>query len=205
MKHRGIIAAAAAAAALWAAVALLAAAAPGVTRWLTLKEGAAEHSTHILLLAALFLHARLWAGDRARREHLFLALLCLIFFLEETDYLQVYLGFPTPPQVRSWTGRSDFLSFHNTTAADVAIPVFYVAYFLILPLLGRFAAVGDKLARVGLLPLSIPFASLFWLNVVFSLLVGLAGRSRVDATELLDLAAAALLLLAALPLGAFRR
>jgi hypothetical protein len=205
MKHRGIIAAAAISTALWAAVAILAAAAPGATRYLTLKEGTAEHLTHIVLLAAVFLHARLWVRQRARREHLFLALLCLIFFLEETDYLQVYLGFPTPPQVQPWTGRSDFLNFHNTTAADIAIPVFYVTYFLVLPLLGRFAAVREKLARVGLLPLPIPFASLFWLNVISSLLVGLAGRPRVDATELLDLAVAALLLLAALPMGALRR
>jgi hypothetical protein len=205
MKHRGIIAAAAACTALWAAVAVLAAAAPGVTRFLTLKEGAAEHLTHLVLLAAVLLHTRLWSRDRSRRENLFLALLCTLFFLEETDYLQVYLGFPTPPQVRPWTGTSDSLNFHNTTAAKVAIPVFYIAYFLVLPLLGRFATVREKLARVGLLPLTIPFASLFWLNVACSLLVGIAGRSRVDATELLDLAVAALLLLAALPMGALRR
>lgn len=196
-KHSTIAQIYVAFASLWVVAGLAALAAPDWAWFVTRKEGPVEHVTHAALLAATLWHGRLWWGERGSRRHLFLALVSLLFFLEETDYLQLYVGFPTPTALRPFTGRSDALNFHNTRVADVLLPAFYTLYFIVLPVAAALSGLARHACRVGLHPLRLSFAGLFWLCLIASILLGLAGRARVDAWELLDMTLAFILLFAA--------
>lgn len=172
---------------------------PGVAAELCRKEGPLEHLTHGVLLVALLGHlARLAVPGARRLPHLFPALLCLVFLLEEIDYGQVYLGFDTPPLLRPLTGRSDHLNFHNTTIADALIPAFYGTYLIVLPLLARWERWRIWIRRIRLEPFAATVAPLFFAAAVASYALERTGYAGFDPTEMLDLSATIPLLAAAL-------
>jgi len=184
--------------ALWLAALALSLVSPQIITCLTEKEGPLEHVTHAVLLLAVIWHFTLWLREKVKREHLFLALLCFVFFLEEVNYFQVYFDFTTPDWIRNFTGRSDHLNFHNTRAADYLIPGFYAFYFLVLPVYGNRKRFSGKLRNVGLTPLTVTFAAAFFFNAVVSFLVEHFGPGSIDSTELFDLTVAILLFFMAL-------
>ncbi len=189
---------AAAVATPWLAGAGMAAWLPGAADELCRKEGPLEHLTHGVLLAALLAHlARLAIPDH-RLRHLLPSLLTLLFLLEEIDYGQVYLGFETPALLRPFTGRSDHLNFHNTTAADVLLPAFYGCYLIVLPLASHWERFRARVVRYRVAPLVPTVAWLFFVAALASYVLERAGYPGFDPTEMLDLTAASLLLAAGL-------
>jgi hypothetical protein len=182
----------------WASALVLALLSPRAISYLSSKEGPLEHLTHGVLIFAAAWHAGLWIRKKSRREHLFLGLLCLLFFLEETNYLQVYIGFSTPGWLKGFTGRADDLNFHNTRAADILIPAFYMFYFLVLPLAGRSPRPRALCRKAGLGPLTISFSLAFIANALAAFVIERSGPASLDAGELFDLAAAVFLLVIAL-------
>lgn len=186
-------------AAPWILAAAAAAWIPGTADELCRKEGPLEQLTHGVLLAAVLGHTiRLAVPGAGRVAHLFPALLCLVFLLEEIDYGQVYLGFDTPPLLRPLTGRSDHLNFHNTAVADALLPAFYGTYLIVLPLLAHWERWRTWARRIRLEPFAAPVATLFFAAAVASYALERTGYTGFDPTEMLDLSAAIPLLAAAL-------
>ena len=185
-------------AAPWLTGAALSAAVPGAEEALVRKEGPVEHLTHLLLLCAVVAHARHALARGGRLRHLLPAAICLLFLLEEIDYGQLYLGFATPDWLRPLTGRSDHLNFHNTTAADVLLPMFYGGYLIVLPLVAHWHRWKRISQRNGLAPLAAGVGLLFFGAALLSYVLERVGYTGYDPTEMLDLTAATVLLAAGL-------
>jgi len=186
------------AAAPWLAGALIASALPAVAGALGAKEGPVEQATHLALLLAVVAHVRAAIAPGGRAVHLFPALVCLVFLLEEIDYGQQYLGFATPELLRPLTGRSDHLNFHNNRLTDVLLPLFQGVYLMVLPLAARWPRWDALARRGGVAPLAPPVGPVFFLAALASYVLETVGYGGFDPTEMLDLTAAVVLLAAGL-------
>ncbi len=188
---------------VWVLAVLAASLDPDSVVSFTRKEGPVEIITHLVLVAAVCWHARDFWVRREAREHLLLALACLVILMEEVDWLQLYYGFDTPEMLIGHLGNSDRFNFHNTDIAHVLIPAAGLVYFFALPLLGLRYELGASLRRIGLLPLRPAFAFVFWMNRLATLLLNV-GKTAIDEGEVLDLMISVqLLLVAAMPWVAF--
>jgi hypothetical protein len=125
------------------------------------------------------------------------ALLCFLFFGEETSWLQHWAGYATPDSIRAMNVQSEF-NLHNLQALSPDDRVFsatgaaftwkhllssqhlfnlgFVMYFLLLPLLMLIQPVKALAHRLGVPKLSRRFLLMVWNPLVASVVLTVANR-----------------------------
>lgn len=133
------------------------------------------------------------AVRRARASHgwprthwVMWAALCLLFFGEETSWLQHWLAYETPAKVSAINAQEEFnlhnlflfstpaslvdatgarLSWKLLLSAQVLFYVGFTAYFLLLPLAMRLRSVARLGERLGIPRLGAAFLAIVWLPI----------------------------------------
>lgn len=121
-----------------------------------------------------------------RTQWVMWAVLCLLFFGEETSWLQHWLAYETPANVSAINAQEEF-NLHNLflfstpaslvdatgahltwkllLSAQVLFYVGFTAYFLLLPLAMRLRSVARLGANLGIPRLSAAFLAIVWLPI----------------------------------------
>jgi hypothetical protein len=177
----------------------LAAAPDDILRFVLGEDGLVEIISAVAYLTGLFFALRLAAGSTGlpRAHWVMWAVLCVLFFGEETSWLQHLIGYDTPEAVKAINAQSEF-NVHNLNVltgagslvsadgidlspkvlrdSELLFYLGFATYFLLVPL-SRFIGAIDKLAqRVGIPRMSPRFLLMVWIPIMVSVVVTFESR-----------------------------
>lgn len=176
-----------------------------------------------------------FAVKLARRTHglhrahwIMWTVLCVLFFGEETSWLQHWIGYATPRSVEALSTQEEF-NLHNLIwfdqrdeivgarptwrlllSAQLLFYAGFTTYFLLLPLVMRLRSVGRLGQRLGIPRIRTSFLAAVWLPVAASVALTLVyaydgGRKKLIAETREMFFAIAIALFIALAYRAWRR
>lgn len=156
---------------------------------------------------------------RERAHWMLWVFLCVLFFGEETSWLQHWIGFQTPESIRAINSQSEFnlhnmlddplldgggvvVSWGSLFSSQQLFQLGFAVYFLLLPLAMRWVPADRFLRAAGLPGMSPGFLLVVWLPVALTIVLtvvhtgDLPRRALIAETRELFYAASIALLLA---------
>lgn len=106
---------------------------PALLEMLLRKEGPLEQLTHLVLLLGVMLTGYLTMRFARSRRYLLYGLFQVVFLLEETDWGQLFVPYPTPGWVRWINGDDMVMNFHNNGIGEPLFIAIVVSVFLLRP------------------------------------------------------------------------
>jgi len=157
--------------------------------------GLIESLTALFYLIAIFICTNLFLFAKGKHKLIFLVFLflTLVFFGEETSYLQHYIGYETPEYFLKANSQKEF-NFHNITTDggsltqalgdgkfDISIllksqnlfNIGFAFYFLILPFLAFYSQSLKNIINNFYIPIGgIRLIFSIWVPIIFTVLIG---------------------------------
>ncbi len=109
---------------------------PNLFRVLLLKEGLFEQLTHLFLILAAYFWFLLMFRRPKKHDAWALPVVAVLFFLEETNWIQIYFSYSTPGWMLSIPGqRTNEFNFHNNAYGQLLIQSFFCYFLVVSPFL----------------------------------------------------------------------
>jgi hypothetical protein len=126
------------------------------------------------------------------------AVLCVLFFGEETSWLQQWIGYATPEKVSAVNVQHEFnlhnlkivspddrifiagsvaFSWRHFLSAQVLFDLGFTFYFLVLPVLALAAPVRSLMHRIGVPPIGLRLVAAVWAPIAVSIVLTVVNRS----------------------------
>lgn len=162
--------------------------------------GLVENASAIAYVVGVFFAiaaARVTSGF-ARAHWIMWAVFCVLFFGEETSWMQHWIGYATPEKVRAINVQSEFnlhnlrivspddrvfsgggavLSWRHFLSAQHLFNLGFVFYFLLLPLFALRRDVQALMRRFGVPRISLRFVAAVWAPIAVSIVLTIVERS----------------------------
>jgi hypothetical protein len=183
-------------------------AAPTALPFLRGELGFVENASAIAYVVGVFfaIAAARRASGYARAHWVMWAVFCVLFFGEETSWMQHWIGYATPESVRAinvqsefnlhnlkivspedrvFSGRGAVFSWRHLLSAQHVFNLGFIAYFLALPLLARTRRVRDLMRRFGVPRIGMRFVAAVWVPIAVSIALTIAERGAESEKSLI--------------------